>query len=108
MYNIQNLKWQLITPQQAKELDALGVSAKCELVWCKNMLTPDWTLRDRPTIMCPEDYNAYSHAEIAVMLGYAYVPNNVKTAAQKLIDEVSIGTTTPIDCNDRLREAKNA
>ncbi|KQC02063.1 hypothetical protein [Pedobacter sp. Hv1] len=121
-----NLEWQVCSIEQAEELHRLGVINPSDLfVWFysgnKENETKTLSLGIRPHgtkevwystqklsgLHTIASYNAFTLSEIALMLGYTWVSNNVREAADRLIMEIKNGTTTANEVNLKLREKYN-
>ncbi|WP_432714392.1 hypothetical protein [Pedobacter sp.] len=119
------MNWQLITFEQAVQLKALNVSQASKYSWFGNPdhiteLNERWIWTDTTEAVNSIDQehrhdigvsipvaSAYTLSELAIMLGYSFVPSNVKDAAEKLINEIKTGTSTIKDINARLIEAQS-
>lgn len=99
------MNWQVITVDQAKELELLNLTEPATLTWLKSGEN-EFDLVQQEGFVDFIQHNAYNLAEIAVMLGYTFVKTNVKEAAEQLIQELKVGSSTAKDCNQRLKEAK--
>lgn len=100
------MNWQVITKEQASDLEDLGVIEPSEYVWEEWVERAAWYLQHKNSRLGANPMNAYNLSEIAVMLGYTFVKSNVKEAADQLIQELQVGSVTAKDCNARLKEAK--
>jgi hypothetical protein len=102
------MEWQVITKEQASELEVLGIVETSEKVWTEHLeAATDKLELSGINYRQSKSTNAYNLSEIAVMLGYTFVKSNVKEAADQLIQEIKVGSCTAKDCNERLREAKS-
>ncbi len=109
-----NESWQVCSYEQGKELKSLGINGTPMAVWHDFSKYNDSKMSEEiffpnntKEYMSMEDhYPAYSLAEIAIMLGYTFCPSNTKEAAEKLILEIKVGSSTVKDCNARLLEAQ--
>jgi hypothetical protein len=100
------MEWQVITKEQASELEDLGITEASENVWEEWVERGAWYVQHKKSRLGANPMNAYNLSEIAVMLGYTFVKSNVKEAADQLIHELKVGSSTAKDCNARLKEAK--
>lgn len=100
------MSWQVITKEQASELEDLGITETSEYVWEEWVERGAWYVQHRNRRLGSHPMNAYNLSEIAVMLGYTFVKSNVKEAADQLIQELKVASCTAKDCNERLKEAK--
>lgn len=99
------MEWQVITIDQAKELEQLGINETASNSWV--MTGSNYQLLKEEDFEQCIYYRAYNLSEIAVLLGYTFIKSNVKEAAYQLIQELKVGSVTAKDCNARLREANN-
>lgn len=60
-----------------------------------------------PGLVTYSTFNAFTLSEIALMLGYSWVSNNARDAADRLIMEIKNGTTSANEVNAKLKEAQN-
>ena len=101
------MNWQVITIEQAIQLEKLGILETSNQSWVKDFGTDKHELVEWNDFENGYFHNAYNLSEIAVMLGYTFVKSNVKEAADQLIQEIQVGSSTAKDCNARLQEAKS-
>lgn len=99
------MSWQVITIEQAKELEDLGLSETASQSWLR-------LGENKYELVKEEDFDqgihfyAYNLSEIAAMLKYSFVPSNVKEAGDKLIEHLKNGLLKAKDANENLKEAK--
>lgn len=101
------MNWQVITKEQASELEDLGVNELAAYKYEEWVERGSWHLQPQSVTLGMHPMQAYNLSEIAVMLGYSFVKSNVKEAADQLIQELQVGSSTAKDCNQRLRDAKS-